>query len=414
VAIGNDTGTNNSDRITNDSAVRVSVTLANSLTLATDETFQVSANGGSTWVNTTGTGTAWATADNAVNLSSTGNITARILDAAGNSRAVTIASNGYTLDTQGPTVTAITDNTPGTATGVVNYTFNFSEDVGASFTAADITASGGATISNFIKVSPTQYTADITPPFGTGTMLVDVTTGSFQDIAGNVNTADTTANSQLYNISRAGQSVIDLGAFGKLIAPVQVEGKWYYVLDRNGDGLHTTTAVGNVFDITTLDYLEQTFVGSSGQLISESNRTFTINGVTVALPTDGNISSTSHFQVSTSFTGTYNPASPGTSAATPGAGYYYATGTLGTAGAGTTTNAGYDDLLAIWDATNATATNSGEQGGQSYTGTPTGWAAGRYWSATGSYSGHAGVNLFNGQVTNNTDSSFAYVALQVL
>jgi hypothetical protein len=171
-----------------------------------------------------------------VNLSSTGNITARILDAAGNSRAVTIASNGYTLDTQAPTVTAITDNTPGTATGVVNYTFNFSEDVGASFTAADITASGGATISNFIKVSPTQYTADITPPFGTGTMLVDVTTGSFQDIAGNVNTADTTANSQLYNISRAGQSVIDLGAFGKLIAPVQVEGQDAWLLDQVGKG----------------------------------------------------------------------------------------------------------------------------------------------------------------------------------
>jgi hypothetical protein len=39
---------------------------------------------------------------------------------------------------------------------------------------------------------------------------------------------------------------------------------------------------------------------------------------------------------------------------------------------------------------------------------------GRYWSATGSFSGHANVNLSNGQVTNETDSSRAYVALQVL
>jgi hypothetical protein len=34
-----------------------------------------------------------------------------------------------------------------------------------------------------------------------------------------------------------GQQIIDLGSYGKLIAPVQVDGNnWYYFWDRSGDG----------------------------------------------------------------------------------------------------------------------------------------------------------------------------------
>ncbi|OJA03702.1 hypothetical protein BGC33_00110, partial [Bathymodiolus thermophilus thioautotrophic gill symbiont] len=44
VAISNDTGILDNDRITNDSAVKVSLTLENALTLA-DEMLQVSADG---------------------------------------------------------------------------------------------------------------------------------------------------------------------------------------------------------------------------------------------------------------------------------------------------------------------------------------------------------------------------------
>jgi hypothetical protein len=213
--------------------------------------------------------------------------------------------------------------------------------------------------------------------------------------------------------SPAGLSEIDLGSGnGKLINPVRVEGKWYYAWDRNGDGLHNSTQVGGVFDYTSMDALEQTFF--SGQAITETNRQFTLNGVTVLLPTDGNISSSTHFQTNNANGGTYNPASPGTSAATPGAGFYFATGTSGTAGAGTTTNVFYDDLLAIWDATNATATNSAAQGGQTYNGEPAGWQAVTYWSATPSASGHAVVNLNFGGVVDGTDSFNSSVVLQVL
>jgi hypothetical protein len=53
------------DRITNDAQVKVTLSLANDLILATGETLQVSANG-TDWVVATGNNKAWVTADNAV------------------------------------------------------------------------------------------------------------------------------------------------------------------------------------------------------------------------------------------------------------------------------------------------------------------------------------------------------------
>jgi len=41
---------------------------------------------------------------------------------------------------------------------------------------------------------------------------------------------------QTLSISAGGLPVIDLGAIGQLIKPVQVEGKWYYLLDRDKNG----------------------------------------------------------------------------------------------------------------------------------------------------------------------------------
>jgi hypothetical protein len=52
VAISNDAGILGNDRITNDSVVKVSLTLGINLVLASDETLQVSADG-INWVNTT-------------------------------------------------------------------------------------------------------------------------------------------------------------------------------------------------------------------------------------------------------------------------------------------------------------------------------------------------------------------------
>ena len=106
VVISDDTGING-DRITNDAQVKVTLSLANDLILATGETLQVSANG-TDWVVATGNNKAWVTADNAVTLiTGTGNtLTARVIDIAGNITALTLSDNGYTLDTSAPSVLA--------------------------------------------------------------------------------------------------------------------------------------------------------------------------------------------------------------------------------------------------------------------------------------------------------------------
>ena len=74
----------------------------------------------------------------------------------------------------------------------------------------------------------------------------------------------------------------------------------------------------------------------------------------------------------------------------------------------TAANATYNDLLAIWDAYNGTGT------GTNVDGTPSGWQADGYWSATPSASGHAYVYLPDGYVRDYLDGGGNYVALQVL
>ena len=184
-----------------------------------------------------------------------------------------------------------------------------------------------------------------------------------------------------------GDSVIDLGASGKLIAPVQVESKWYYFWDRSGDG----TSAG---DTTTHDVLDGIFnqdingtVGGGGNT-TETYRYATINGVQLALPTDG-----------------LNGANLTANSFKPGTAYSFA-GTANDATANSNTT--YDDLLAIWDAKNGATTDA------SISGTPSDWQAHLYWSATPSSSGHAYVHLLYGLVADYGDHSDGYVALQLV
>ena len=74
----------------------------------------------------------------------------------------------------------------------------------------------------------------------------------------------------------------------------------------------------------------------------------------------------------------------------------------------TTDNPTYNDLLAIWDSYNGATT------GTYIAGVPSGWNADSYWSATTNTSGHADVYLVNGGVYDTFDTSYEYVALQVL
>ena len=120
-----------------------------------------------------------------------------VVNGIGGSSTIANASKPVTVvdypDVTPPTV-AITDDTGGaTATGDVTFTFTFSEDVGTSFTADDVTLTGG-TKGAFARVSATRATLVASPPASsTGTLEVSVAVGTFTDPAGIANTASASA-----------------------------------------------------------------------------------------------------------------------------------------------------------------------------------------------------------------------------
>jgi hypothetical protein len=141
-----------------------------------------------------------------------------------------------TADTTAPTL-AITDNvTANTATGPVTFNFTFSEDVGSSFTAADITPAGG-TLGAFTRLSATQYSAVVTPTANSsGNATVTVAAGAFADLANNSNAAATTASQ----------------AFDTTVPAAPTN---YLYLTNNGlsltDGVTTTSYTMDQFQSTT-------------------------------------------------------------------------------------------------------------------------------------------------------------------
>jgi hypothetical protein len=192
-------------------------------------------------------------------------------------------------------------------------------------------------------------------------------------------------------VQAAGDAVIDLGPYGMLIAPVQVEGAWYYYWDRSGDGTiagadYTSHNVLDGIFTSTLSEVNAGTVGT-GTDTTDSIRYATLNGVKVALPTaNGGLDLN------------FNQDQNGTSYTDAGA-------------ITNQTTSSFNDLLAIWDAYNGTGTM------QISNGTPSGWnsAASPYWTATRSWGeGHANVYLTSGYVLSDGDVNTGYVALQVL
>jgi hypothetical protein len=214
---------------------------------------------------------------------------------------------------------------------------------------------------------------------------LDIAVGFARDMAGNAATTDALLNGSLF------QSVIDLGSFGKLIAPVQVEADWYYYWDRSGDGTSANTGTLNgSTDRVTHDQLDLLFtMDNSGATGGEGNTTDTfrfgsLNGVAVALPTANR--------------GAYPQQLFGTAYSDAGA---TTNGTTST----------YDGLLAVWDAYNGTSTSTTGNG------TPPGWINGPYLSATpvSTVDTHFIFQPGNGTFSSgSSDTTLAYVALVVL
>jgi len=194
------------------------------------------------------------------------------------------------------------------------------------------------------------------------------------------------------------KSVIDLGSLGQLIAPVQVEGKWYYHLDRNGDGTIAgdayTRSDANTYPLSEIyDLFKQDVNDVSGSSTNDTYRYATVNGVKLALPTLGT---------------------------SPNEGLMFGTA-LNNA---TQTNPSYDDLSAIWDAYNGTLVgsyagqdlNSTNRGSGNITsGAPSTWVNDSYVSATPWPAGneYAALRVYDGLVFNHANWAMN-VALQVL
>jgi hypothetical protein len=183
----------------------------------------------------------------------------------------------------------------------------------------------------------------------------------------------------------AGTTTINLGSYGNLIAPVQVEGNWYYFWDMSANG---SAGAGDSVNHNFLDALfnhdingvTNTTIANADGLFgtTDTYRYATISGVKVAVATVGMGTLSYGLQ-------------PGTSV-----------------NSGAVNNPTYDDLLAIWDAGNGAGTGTGASG------LPVTWGNGGYWSSTPSTSGHAYVT-YTGTVVNTIDNGGAsYVVLQVL
>jgi hypothetical protein len=232
---------------------------------------------------------------------------------------------------------------------------------------------------------------------------------AIQDAAGNdaVTLTAQTVTNNVQSPPVAGDAVIDLGASGKLIAPVQVEGKWYYHWDRSGDG--TSADIGSLnggSDQTTHDVLDGIFKYDStgglnpgaGTNTTDTYRYATINGVHLALPTMNGGSAIPQ--------GIGNPQN--------GTAYSFAGAANDPAANSNTT---YDDLLAVWDAKNGVGLLPSDEVAATYVdGTPSGWQPGGYWSATPALdaSSHAYIFLDSGKVWEFVDGNGGYVAVQVL
>ncbi|CAD5372779.1 exported hypothetical protein [Rubrivivax sp. A210] len=131
--------------------------------------------------------------------------------------AINAPSTAPGPDTAAPTV-AIFDDTPAaTASGPVTFSFVFSEDVGASFTADDVTVTGG-TAGAFTKVSGTQATLVVTPTANSaGTMSISIAAGSFSDGAGNRSAAAASAQKAFSSVVLTQMALpvsFDLGGIG--------------------------------------------------------------------------------------------------------------------------------------------------------------------------------------------------------
>ncbi|MCG8375344.1 MAG: BspA family leucine-rich repeat surface protein, partial [Chlorobiales bacterium] len=183
-SITDDTGTAG-DFITGDSdGLTVNATLSSEL--GAGEKLMYSTNGGTTWVDISGsvTGTSVSHADGS--LTSTATVQMRVEDAVGNAGAAASQLVTIEIDTTAPTVTIAGNG----GTGTITFTFS---EAPVGFELSDIVISNGTAAGPLTEVNTLEYTLAVTPMAGVATpftnIAVDVNAGSFTDVIGNTNPA---------------------------------------------------------------------------------------------------------------------------------------------------------------------------------------------------------------------------------
>jgi hypothetical protein len=282
-------------------------------------------------------------------------------------RRTTAADNSTTVGT--PTLDVATATTINTTTGT------FTDSDGVRNVTVSLYSDAGLT-----TLVGTNANGDFTG-LSAGTTYYAITSG--EAFNAQTQTWETKRSSAL-TITLA-QATVNLGAYGLLIAPVAVNGNWYYYWDRSGDG--TNASVGGLnggVDSTTHDVLDGLFA-------------YDINGVanTTVQNMDGNYGTTNVYRYAT--LNGVNVALPttGTGLASESGGYYYLNDN----------QIGRTDFAAIWDVHNT---------GLGTDGTPIGWRDVYYWTATLSDSGHALLDLHGGGISSlYDDTGSRNIVLQV-
>ena len=207
-----------------------------------------------------------------------------------------------------------------------NVTFNVSDII-----SAKVTQAGELTV---VLTNEKGRALEATRYYG-GTAIdtLDILAGFDRDTAGNPAATDAKANAPLtVSAFVPGDLVIDLGANGQLIKPVNLAGNnWIYYWDKNGDGSSQSASLFNnasdTISHTTLNGIfNKSSTGSTGIGTDDTYRFTTLNGVNVALPTAGQYpnafppgwaDSLTYWSATPSFNGSFQSVNPASGGATP-------------------------------------------------------------------------------------------------
>ena len=188
-------------------------------------------------------------------------------------------------------------------------------------------------------------------------------------------------------------AVIDLGSYGSLISPVQVDGgKTYYRWQKN-----SLSQDRFYFSHDELDLLFTKNINgdiNSGNNTTDDYRYATLNGVSLALPTMGGVASPPFGLIGVNQYPVNTPV-----------------GSIVPSNGSNELNTTYDDYLAIWDAFNGKG-----PGGGTWASLPNwNWGSSSfYWTATQTSSGHAAIAVSGDARSTNDAWPQNFVAVQVI